>query len=288
MAIKRPGWKQWNCCAYGCRRCEANENTTSFFGVHFRGFRRPFSLPTPQYVEPVDHQIILSKEATVAIILNNQRADKMRLAAETLRAKLMDSVPALRVRVGSDAAAPDVQIRLWDFSQDANPPVVLTVLDRELLSPGDHYGQGYVLRTTGEKHLWIIGASPQAVLYGATTTLQLISRTTNGAVMQGAYIRDYPDFEFRAASDWLLNIEINGWTWDRGQGVEAFAKLMESKIDRALQYKINMALVDGFGFSVAKRPAFYAPADAPSESIRASPRHPFDLWGLRRQLRNGI
>ena len=91
------------------------------------------------------------------------------------------------------------------------------------------------------------------------TTLQLISRTTNGAVMQGAYIRDHPDFEFRAASDWLLNIEINGWTWDRGQGVEAFAKLMESKIDRALQYKINMALVDGFGFSVAKRPAFYAP-----------------------------
>jgi hypothetical protein len=216
-------------------------------------------LPAPQYVEPVDHQIILSKEATVAIILNNQRADKMRLAAETLRAKLMDSVPALRVRVGSDAAAPDVQIQLWDFSQDANPPVVLRVLDRDVLSPGDHYGQGYVLRTTGEKHLWIIGASPQAVLYGAMTTLQLISRTTNGAVMQGAYIRDYPDFEFRAASDWLLNIEINGWTWDRGQGVEAFAKLMESKIDRALQYKINMALVDGFGFSVAKRPAFYAP-----------------------------
>ena len=65
----------------------------------------------------------------------------------------MDSVPALRVRVGSDAAAPDVQIRLWDFSQDANPPVVLTVLDREVLAPGDHYGQGYVLRTTGEKHL---------------------------------------------------------------------------------------------------------------------------------------
>ena len=41
-------------------------------------------LPTPQYVEPLDHQILLSKEATVAIILNNQRADKMRLAAEAL------------------------------------------------------------------------------------------------------------------------------------------------------------------------------------------------------------
>lgn len=75
--------------------------------------------------------------------------------------------------------------------------------------------------------------------------------------MQGAYLRDFPHFEFRAASDWLLNIEINGWDLDRGKGVDDFARLAEARIDRALRFKINMAFMDGFGFGLSKRPRYY-------------------------------
>ena len=216
-------------------------------------------LPMPQYFEPTEYRIILSKAATVEIVLNNGAAKQMSLAALSLRDELLSASPTLTVRSGTGTSSPDLRIHLWDFSHQPDPPIALATLDRATLTAQDHYGQGYVLTVPDSKSMWIVGASPQAVLYGAMSAVQLIERASEGLSIQGAYIRDYPDFEYRAASDWLLNIEINGWTWDRGQGVEAFAKLMESKLDRALRYKINMALVDGFGFNVHARPDFYAP-----------------------------
>lgn len=59
--------------------------------------------------------------------------------------------------------------------------------------------------------VWIVGASPQGVIWGAASLLQLQEVDEQGVYLQGACLRDYPHFEFRAASDWLLNIEINGW-----------------------------------------------------------------------------
>ena len=72
------------------------------------------------------------------------------------------------------------------------------------------------------------------------------------------YVRDYPDFEFRAAADWLLNAEGNRWSMERGQGVDAYRMLCKQKLDQALRYKINMVLMDGFGWSLQQRFAGYA------------------------------
>ena len=88
--------------------------------------------------------------------------------------------------------------------------------------------------------------------------LQLIRHNSAGLEIPQMYVRDYPDFEFRAASDWLLNGEVNRWSMDRGQGVEAYRKLIKQKLDRALQYKVNMVLIDGFGWGLKQRFEGYA------------------------------
>lgn len=211
-------------------------------------------LPQPQHLEESERGIDLRPSTRVVLVLSDPGEQRLKLAAESLRTKLADV--GVQTAIGGGRQSGDVTIRLWDFSRNGNPPITLSLLDRETVS-AKHYGQGYVLRTDGDQALWIVGGSSLGVLYGAMSALQLIERTPAGATIRRVSLRDYPDFEYRAASDWLLNIEINGWTFDRGQGVEAFAKVMKTKIDRALRYKINMALVDGFGFAVGKRPSFY-------------------------------
>ncbi len=139
-------------------------------------------------------------------------------------------------------------IYLWNYAADQAPPLALNFLDREVLAGSAHYGQSYVIRTPDAKSMWVIGGSEQGVLWGAMTVLQLIRRGAKGTEVEGVYIRDYPDFEFRASADWLLNVEVNRWALDRGQGIEAFARLCERKLDEMLRLKINMVLMDGFGW----------------------------------------
>ena len=195
----------------------------------------PDLLPTPHYLEFLNRQV-----SAPFLIQEEQSGAKQTLAANLLRQALPQGQGG-------------TTIHLWDYSADPNPPVQINFLDRETLSNPAHWGESYVVTFPDNKSAWVIGASPQGIIWGAGSLLQL----TAGGSITAAYIRDFPDFEFRAASDWLLNIEINGWALDRGEGVEAFARTVEAKLDRALRYKINMVLLDGFGFSVSKRPDYY-------------------------------
>jgi hypothetical protein len=194
----------------------------------------PRIVPAPHYYEPLAKRI----QGPFRVVVE-QPDPKLQIAAAMIR----DALPA-----GSDTS-----IHLWNYSANRQPPVNLNLLDREVLESASHWGQNYLILAPDQRSVWVIGASPQGVIWGAASLLQL----ADGGDLEAAYIRDYPDFEYRTASDWLLNIEINGWTYDRGQGVDAFARTVEAKLDRALKYKINMALMDGFGFSIAKRPPFY-------------------------------
>lgn len=221
-------------------------------------------LPTPQYLEPLGHVVFFSADSAAEVVLGprgSQGDDKMQLAVDFLQQGLAGIRPdlAVKVRTPNERSAGGPTLYLWNFGKDANPPVMLNFLDRETLAADRHFRQSYVVTSPDETSLWVIGSSAQGVLYGVMSVLQLMQAQNGGVAIAGTSIRDYPDFEFRAASDWLLNIEINGWAWDRGQGVEAFARLCEAKLDRALRYKINMVLMDGFGFSPDKRPAYYQP-----------------------------
>jgi hypothetical protein len=78
--------------------------------------------------------------------------------------------------------------------------------DRRILA--EHPEQGYVLDITAGSPILIQAVSGQGLLYGVATFLQLV-RQQGGLRVVATPIRDYPDFRYRAAADWLLVGEIN-------------------------------------------------------------------------------
>lgn len=215
-------------------------------------------IPTPQYFEPIGHSIAVLRNGSVGIFLAPRDAagkEKLKLAAAFLDQKLKQIDPAVQVKVGSRTGSKEsgTNIYLWDYGTDPNPPLVLNFLDRQVLANRSRYGQSYVIRTTNERTVWVVGSTDEGVLLGTMSLLQLIQRTADGLQITATYIRDYPDFQYRAAADWLLNVEINRWALDWGQGIEAYKQLCERKIDQALRYKINMIVFDGFGWGLKQR-----------------------------------
>src|SRR6266851_2520743 len=99
-------------------------------------------LPTPHYFEPLNRRI-----PGPFRIIAGQRHPKLLIAAEMLGREL----PA------GDAAT----IHLWDYASNPQPPVNINLLDRDVLGNPAHWGQGYVLVSSGNDAVWIIGASPQ-------------------------------------------------------------------------------------------------------------------------------
>lgn len=217
----------------------------------------PKITPTPQYMEAVPRALKLSREDRVAIHVGPSTAvdqEKMALAADYLRRGLVDAVPNMRIDVERFNSKPlGPRFVLWKWDQESNVPISLNFLDRQVLSAPEYHQQGYVIRFTDSDGTWVVGSSAQAVLYGVMSLLQLVEPTAKGAELPAVYVRDYPDFRFRAASDWLLRIEIDRWALDRGKGLEAFIRLFEKKLDRALRFKINMVIADGFGFGLGGR-----------------------------------
>ena len=219
-------------------------------------------VPTPQYNEPVKESVLMAQGSRVVIVLGPAKAGgskKLGLAADFVRRDLEAADSSLRVEVetGSVAKAAGAHIYLWDYSADWQPKAGLNFLDREVLTDSNHYGQSYVIRTPDKESMWVVGSTEEGVLLGAMSILQLIQRTSDGVELSGAYIRDYPDFRYRAAADWLLNGEGSRWALDRGQGAEAYKRLCERKMDEALRYKINMVVFDGFGWGLKERFAGY-------------------------------
>lgn len=210
-------------------------------------------LPSPQYLEQNGAEIRIGHSQPVRLVVGPSRSDsaKIRLAAEYLRKHLEDRKVSPSVKSADSVGQPEeVQIYLWDYSSDIHPAVSVNLLDEGVLTGDSYQGQGYVIRTMLPQSIWVIGGTAQGTLYGAMTLLQLVETMEQGIRIPGVYIRDYPDFPFRAASDWLLRIELSHMTYDRGQGLEAFLRTCEGKLDRALRFKINMVLMDGFGWSI--------------------------------------
>ncbi len=199
-------------------------------------------LPTPQYAEALAGDLVLAQPVRIEAVQPNLAA-----AADILK----DGRPQIRFSDGPGG------IVLWDYSLDRKPAAELNFLDRQLLEESPLRSQSYVLRTTGDR-LWVIGGGREGVIYGAATASQLLRADGRRVRIPGAYIRDFPDFRFRAASDWLLGVEINRWGLDRGQGWDAYQRLVQQKLDRAARYKINVALLDGFGWSIERRTPGYA------------------------------
>lgn len=219
-------------------------------------------LPTPHFFKPLSINVTVPHGGDCVIVVgpaSMRLNSKMRLAGDELRQEIQKHDPSLHISVPrEEETAHGIQIHLWNYAADSRPATALNALDRELLSGGAHAGQGYVLTTPDAKNVWIIGSGDQGVLWGAMTLMQLVLPHQQTVAISGAYIRDFPDFEFRAAADWLLNGEVNRWALDRGQGIDAYIQLCKRKLSEALRYKINFVMFDGFGWGLKERFPRYA------------------------------
>jgi hypothetical protein len=160
----------------------------------------------------------------------------------TVAWELLHSTPDLKVIESSG----DVVLR--SQSLGARPSIELNFLAHQLLAEWLLHEQDYGLHTTANR-TWVIGGGRYGVLYGAAFLAQLLRLVGAAAETTSVDLRVYPAFSFREGSDWLLNIEIKRWDIDFGRAGETYSSLVGQKLDRAARFKLNMVLVDGFGWS---------------------------------------
>lgn len=110
--------------------------------------------------------------------------------------------------------------------------------------------QGYVLRKDEAGPIIVAAKSPTGLAYGLMTLLQL----TNQKV--GSFsICDWPEIRYRG-NKWLIWNETEVWSYDFGDGLDAFKERTVRKLNMCLQYKINMVFFDGWGADTDRTPHY--------------------------------
>lgn len=219
-------------------------------------------VPTPKFITVPSAPVELARGGSLTIILGpgkNGNQEKAKLAAAFLKRDLQRLDGSLKVEILSDrrTRSSGHRIYLWDYETDSRPDVSLDPEDQRVLEDHGHFGQSYVLKAPDNISLWVIGSTNEGVLLGTMSVLQLMRRTPDGVRLVSAHIRDYPDFQYRAAGNWVLNGEGDRWGFDWGQGVDGFRQVCERQLDEALRFKINMIVFDGFGWGLKERfPAY--------------------------------
>jgi len=110
---------------------------------------------------------------------------------------------------------------------------------------------------------------PEGLLRAAATLLQLLQVEDGRVCVPLVEITDWPDVRYRCASDWLINVEANRWSYDWGDGRKNYQARIERMLDFCFQYKINMVWFDGFGWNVERTPGY---ADLMRHCTRAARR----------------
>ena len=224
-------------------------------------------LPTPQDFQRTSGAISLSGRITVDYLLPDAPSEKLEITVSMIEKALRDTgaeIESQRYGLLERQSRGDLKVLLapyvdWSRPSDSDRRDVLSFSDRELLSSSRATGQEYVLWVDpANRSIYLIGSGDQGVLYAAVSLLELIKGAAGEIQIEGYQIRDHPDFEYRLAADWLMNVEIDRWSYDWGDGIEAYTKRVKRKLDLCLRQKINMVLFHGFGWGTDLFPEFPA------------------------------
>ncbi|MBI5820619.1 MAG: hypothetical protein HZA88_16755 [Verrucomicrobia bacterium] len=98
----------------------------------------------------------------------------------------------------------------------------------------------------------IIAVEPEGLLRAAATLLQILQVEKDAVFVPELTITDWPAVRYRCASDWLINAEINRWSYDWGDGRQACLARIKRKLDLCFAYKINQVWFDGFGWDTQR------------------------------------
>ena len=179
-------------------------------------------IPTPQQYEAREGRLVLVKDGRpqAAILLSEKPDRKEELAAayiaREVRRLSKAELPVLR---GGKAGNVPTRIRLGAAAG------ALSEADAAFLK-SEKTGQGYVL-DAGATEARIVGSSPQGTLFGAMTLLQMIECAGEDLAVQGALIRDYPDFRER---------EVGSAYVSTPKALDA----ARDAVDFALRHKVNV------------------------------------------------
>ena len=110
--------------------------------------------------------------------------------------------------------------------------------------------QGYVLKKEKDSPMIIAGKSEKGTVYGIMTLLQIL-----GKEVEEILIYDWPDFLGRGVK-WLIWAELGIWSYDFGDGIEAYKERIGRKYDQLLRYKITGVNNSNYGFATDQFPGY--------------------------------
>lgn len=210
--------------------------------------------PTPKFLAATGKTIpIAEKDSLQAAIIKEGDSIKENLAAKMIQDRILE-LSGLKIKVlkRNEVAGVPRAIRL--SCSPRNHATRLNPKDKETLAKSD---QAYLIKTV-ESGILLLAADPQGLLYAAVSLIQLFRKRARNIFLPAVYLRDFPDFQYRAASNWLLIQEIDTWAYDFGEGLTGYKKRIKAKLDWCLYYKINMVWFEGFGWAIDKTPGYAA------------------------------
>ncbi|MDA2929912.1 glycoside hydrolase family 20 zincin-like fold domain-containing protein [Acidobacteria bacterium AH-259-O06] len=222
-------------------------------------------IPTPHFLRSGSDTLNIPRDQPGgARVVVPEAAGKMFLIAAELLENEANRVAGVKLELSHRldcAQKPCILLVDWSrkASKSADVERLLSPEDLRVLSDSKETGQAYVLKSDiNSNRVLLVGSSPLGVLYAATTLIQLWSGNSHGLAVPDVHVRDYPDFKYRSASDWLLRAELNRWAYDWGDGKRAFVQRIKRKLDFCLRFKINMVLFDGFAWNPERVPGYGA------------------------------
>ncbi len=221
----------------------------------------PRVIPMPQTLETGSGVLKSGAGASGAwVVARPSRGRMLELAEEFLQKEAGGSGVQLQM-AGECSGSPCILLLDWSRMENRTYPILrlLSDADRKVLNDSNDTGQAYVIKTDLQgQRILLLGSAPQAVLYAATTLVQLWSVKDGELAIPEVEVRDYPDFKYRAAADWLMRAELNRWGYDWGDGRRAYMERIKRKLDFCVRFKINMVFFDGFGWIAEKTPGYGA------------------------------
>jgi Glycosyl hydrolase family 20, domain 2 len=224
----------------------------------------PPVFPTPQFYETLPGALILNRGESVAVVVPTHFEPPIRIAIQLLSEKLRDlglNPRITQITTSQTVSSDTLTIYLAPSSlaivENLRATAILSPEDHRLLETRPSRGQEYVVVTRPqERTVYLIGGDAQGVLYATASLLQLLTKANDAVTIPVVHIRDFPDFKYRMAADWLMNVEINRWSYDWGDGVAGYVARIKRKLDLCTKYKINMVLAHGFGWGTEFFPGF--------------------------------
>lgn len=214
-------------------------------------------LPTPKTVHAGEGAIVFRTEEQYPVVLLGDPGESFAFCGTFLENAMFER-HALQLRPTSGASD-------WkDIGQGivvCNRPALL---GPETIGPEDEswfqqplaFEQGYMITFVQDGPVVIAAHSNAGCLYGAATLLQLARREDGGAVaIDRAVVRDSPDFRYRG-NTWTIAGELGIWSYDRGDGIEAYKERIVRKLDLMLSHKVNLVYTDAFGWDANRFPGY--------------------------------